>query len=152
MDGRKILSTTSLSFVFVVGLFIGILTVPVYTVVVSIFGGRHVQTVGAPETGSEASLYKKHNLADINFIVEVNGKTVFRSADLMPLVDGMYRETLIWDKSGRVVVFEMMGKRIFAYDALEKRQLNAAQLEPYVFWPTLADSYFYVDIQDLRDQ
>src|SRR5690606_9831226 len=142
----------SLSIVFFVGLLVGMLIVPAYTIAVSIFGGRHFQTVYAPDGGHIASLYKKHNLGDINFIVDVDGETVFRSADLMPLVDGQYRETLIWDKSGRVVVFEMMGKRIFAYDAVEKRQLNAAELEPYVFWPALGDSYFFVDIRDLRDQ
>ena len=89
-----------------------------------------------------AKLLKKHNLGDINFIVKVDGERVYESSDLMPFPDHVYRETLLWDKTDTVVVLELMGKRVFAYNADEKREVVKGELANYEFYPTLADHYF----------
>ena len=127
----------------------GITVMPAYRVVTGIVSGRTVQTVISPN-GNPAVLYKKHNLADINFKVAVGGETVYVSPDLMPFSDGMYRETLVWDETGRVVVLELMGKRIFAYDTIEKRRLGKGELSQYKLYPTTSE-YVYVYLKDIDD-
>lgn len=132
------------------GIGFGIIAMPVYRVVTGIIGGRTVQTISSPN-GNQAVLYKKHNLADVNFKVAVGGETVYVSPDLMPFPDGMYRETLVWDETGRVVVLELMGKRVFAYDIVEKRKLVKGELSQYKLYPT-TNEYVYVYLKDIDDE
>lgn len=127
---------------------LGMLALPTYGVVSGILWGKTIQTVNAPETNHRASLLKKYNLGDINFIVEVDGERVYRSPDYMPFVNGAYRETLVWDRTGRVVVLELMGKRVFAYDAIARRPLGRGELSQYQLFPTPADQN-YADFVDL---
>ena len=96
-------------------------------------------------------MLRKHNLADINFRMKVDGESVYESPDLMGFPDHLYRETLVWDKSGTVVVLELMGKRVFAYNADDKRPLVKGEIPNYEFYPTLSDNYFYADLLDIED-
>jgi hypothetical protein len=132
------------------GIAFGLIAMPAYRVVAGIFGGRKVQTI-CSHAGSCAVLYKQHNLADINFKVGVNGQTVYTSPDVMPFPDGMYRETLVWDETGRVVVLELMNKRVFAYDTVEQRRLGKGELSQYKLYPTTSE-YVYVDLKDIDDE
>jgi hypothetical protein len=52
----------------------------------------------------------------------------------------VYRETLLWDKSGKVVVLEVLGIWVFAYDAESKRKVGPEELNKYEFSPRLGDS------------
>ena len=134
-----------------VGLVIGLLGWPFYWVATGLVTGRNIQTLESPKNMHSAQLLKKINLADINYIVKVDGRRVFVSPDLMNFPDHLYRETLVWDETGTVVVFEQMGRRIFAYNAAEKRELNKGELADYKFYPALADNYFYTTLKDLED-
>ena len=131
------------------GIAFGLLAMPAYRVVTGIFGGRTIQTIWS-SSGHRAILYKQHNLADINFKVGVDGETVYVSSDVMPFPDGMYRETLVWDKTGRVVVLELMGKRVFAYDAIEKRKLDKGELASYTLYPSTSE-YVYTNLKDIDE-
>jgi hypothetical protein len=130
---------------------LGMIALPAYGVVIGVLWGRNVQTLRAPETNHSASLLKKYNLADINFIVEVDGERVYRSPDYMPFVDRAYRETLVWDRTGRVVVLELMGKRVFAYDAVARRPLGRGELSQYQLFPMPSDQN-YAGIVDIDEQ
>ncbi|HYE74063.1 MAG TPA: hypothetical protein VEF04_12065 [Blastocatellia bacterium] len=121
---------------------LGLMTVPSYRIVSGVLWGKTVQTLNAPQTRHRAALLKKHNLGDINFVVKVDGERVYFSPDYMPFVDGAYRETLVWDKTGNVVVLELMGKRVFAYHAGEKRRLAKGELKQYDLFPTPADQNY----------
>lgn len=132
------------------GIAFGIIAMPAYRVVTGIVGGRTVQMINSPD-GNLAVLYKKHNLADINFKVAVGGETVYVSPDLAPFPDGMYRETLVWDETGRVVTLELMGKRVFAYDTIEKRRLRKGELSQYKLYRTTSE-YVYVYLKDIDDE
>jgi hypothetical protein len=66
----------------------------------------------------------------------------------MPFRDRSYRETLVWDKSGHIVVLELMGKRVFAYDAVNKRRLGKGELSKYQLYPMPSD-YVYVELKDI---
>lgn len=132
-----------------IGIAFGLILSPAYDVVTGIVGGREIQTIES-NSGHRAVLYKKHNLADINFKVGVDGETVYNTGDIMPFPDGMYRETLVWDKTGRVVVLELMGKRVFAYDAVEKRSLGKGELSSFKLYPISSD-YVYTDLKDIDE-
>jgi hypothetical protein len=129
---------------------LGMAALPVYGVASGILWGRNVQTLKSPGDVHRAVLLKKYNLADINFIVKVDGERVYESADLMGFPDHWYRETLLWDKTGRVVVLELMGKRVFAYDTQSKRRLVKGELSQYKLWPMPSDGN-YADIKDMDE-
>lgn len=133
-----------------IGIFVGLIANPIYQIVIGIVSGRHLQTLHAPETNHQAVLLKKHNLADINFVVKVDGKRVYFSSDYIPYPDHLYRETLVWDKTGRIVVLELMGKRVFAYDAEEQRGLKKGEIDKYVFYPAQNDVN-YAQIKDINE-
>jgi|SRR5215204_1118904 len=129
---------------------LGMTVLPTYGVFSGIFWGRNIQTVDAPNDEHRAVLLKKFNLADINFIVKVNGEHVYVSPDLMGFPDRWYRETLVWDKTGRVVMLELMGKRVFAYDTQTKKRLQKGELNQYQFWPMPSDQN-YADLKDIDE-
>lgn len=134
---------------FVVGLGFA----PMYGAVSGLLWGKTIREAEAPRGPHSAKLLKKFNLADINFIMTVDGERVFRSGDLMGLSDGSYRETLMWDETGRVVVLELMGKRVFAYDTVEKRPLRKGELSQYKLFPSAQQpgNYYYAEIRDIDE-
>lgn len=129
---------------------LGLIAMPAYGVFSGLMWGKNVQTLDAPGGAHRAVLLKKYNLADINFIVQVDGERVYRSPDYMPFPDRWYREALVWDKTGRVVLLELMGKRVFAYDTQNKRELRKGELAQYELWPTPTDQN-YADIRDIDE-
>jgi hypothetical protein len=143
---------TGLKFLAYPGCFlVGMAIMPIYGFVSGELWGRNVQTLYSPGGAEhQAALLKKYNLADINFIVKVDGVRVYESSDLMPFRDHSYRETLVWDKTGKIVVLELMGKRVFAYDAVNKRMLRKGELAQYQLFPKPGDNV-YVDLKDIDE-
>ncbi len=129
---------------------LGMITLPAYGVVSGILWGKNVQTLESPDGVHRAVMLKKYNLADMNFIVKVDGARVYESTDLMSFPDHLYRETLVWDETGRVVVLELMGKRVFAYDTQAKRRLQKGELSQYKLWPMPSDQN-YAEIRDIDE-
>jgi hypothetical protein len=129
---------------------IGLALMPIYGFVSGELWGQNIQTLDSPNAAHRASLLKKYNLADINFIVKVDGVRVYESPDLIPFADRSYREALVWDKTGRVVMLELMGKRVFAYDAISKRRLERGELKNYVMYPMASDNV-YVYLKDIDE-
>lgn len=110
-----------------------------------------LQTLISPDNKHHAVLTKKYNLADENFVVTVDGKQVYISPDYAPLQSGLYRETLQWDETGRVVLLELLGKRVFAYDTFTRQPLRKGELQTYKFYPARGEYYFYTEIRDLDE-
>lgn len=127
--------------VFIAGVIITLLSIPVYWLFSSLTVGRPIQTLRSPNDRHTAVLRRKHNLADFNFIVEINGRTVYISPDLCGAGDRSLRESLVWDKSGQVVVLELMGKRVFAYNATDGEVLGKGQLVGREFHPAPEDNF-----------
>jgi hypothetical protein len=152
MDFRKTAKLTGFFICLTIGIFIGLLIVPFYETSASLVGGKPIQTLYAPNTNHTAVLLRKHKLADINFVVKVDGQRVYLSSDYYGLPDHLYRETLVWDKTGRIVVFELMGKRVFAYDAEEKREIGKNELSKYELSPVVSDNNFYASIRDIDEK
>lgn len=150
MSGKQIAKVTGFLVCLTIGILIGLISVPVYKIGTSILGGRHIQTLVSPDGKRSAVLLRRNNLADFNFIVNVDGNRVYESSDLQGLPDNLYRETLVWDKTGKIVVLELMGKRVFAYDAEQQRILGKGELRQYEFYP-MPNDYFYVYLEDIDE-
>jgi hypothetical protein len=129
---------------------LGLQFYPAYELLSILAKPRRLQTVVASGGKHTAELYKKHNLADINFIVSVDGQRVYVSSDLNGFLDGEYRETLLWDKTGTVVVLELMGKHVFAFNAETKQTLKKGELQSYKLYPLLSDVQ-YAPIKDIDE-
>ena len=65
---------------------------------------------------------------DRNYSVYLDGRKVFGSPDFSPRNDIPFRETLRWDSTGRFVMLEIAGHRIFGYDAAAERPLTDPEL------------------------
>lgn len=135
---------------YIACLLLGLVAAPVYGVFSGILWGREIQSLKSPDERHKASLLKKYNLADMNFIVKVDGERVYVGSDLMMFPDHMYRETLLWDDTGKVVALELMGKRVFAYDTEARRELGKGELNQYKLHPVPSDQN-YAQIKDIDE-
>ena len=94
-----------------------------------------LMTLTTRDRSHRAVLIRSDVFVDRNYIVKVDGQRVYVSPDFAPRHDLPYRETLLWDRTGRVVLLEIAGHRLFGYDvsrgrALTTSELLAAELPP----------------------
>lgn len=94
-------------------------------------GGWTILVRENPERTHRARLRSKSSI-DRNYRLSVDGAQVYASPDFSP-GNFDYREQLVWDVSGRVVVFVVAERRVFGYDAEAKRPLTADELERVEF-------------------
>jgi hypothetical protein len=85
-----------------------------------------VMTKYSPDGNHGAKLYRVQGI-DVDFSVIVDGNRVYDSPDFAP-VHADFREQIAWDKSGQILVLEVGGKRLFGYQAVEKKPLTDAEL------------------------
>ncbi|MFT3742727.1 MAG: hypothetical protein QM785_00400 [Pyrinomonadaceae bacterium] len=90
--------------------------------------------------GSHSAKLLRHNGIDINFRVQVDGKDVYYSPDFAP-VDLDFRERIAWDKTGRSVILEVAGNRLFGYSTQEKRALTDEELQ-LAEYPAFSEFHF----------
>ena len=91
-------------------------------------------------------------MADINFIVKVDNKNVYESADYAPYPVGFYQEHLVWDVTEKVLVFKLLGKRVFAYDTIAQQEVKKGELKNYNFLPDREPTTDnYATIRDIDD-
>ena len=90
------------------------------------FAPKTIQSKTNPKGSHKAELVR-HQGIDVNFKVIVDGERVYYSPDFAP-VEFDFREQVAWDKTGNIIVLEVAGKRLFAYDAEQKRQLSDNEL------------------------
>jgi hypothetical protein len=65
---------------------------------------------------------------DLNFRIKLNGKQTYWSPDFAPRRDIAFRETLLWDDSGNILIFEVGSRRIFGYNVAQGQALSNAAL------------------------
>ena len=92
-----------------------------------------VQVKSNPSGTHKAKLFRYDGI-DVNFRVRIDGDGDYYSPDFAP-VEYDFREQIIWDKTGNILVLEVAGKRIFAYDAQQKRQLSNSELMAVEYVP-----------------
>ena len=72
---------------------------------------------------------------DVNFRVYLDGDRIYGSPDFAP-VRFDFREQIMWDTTGQLLILEVAGKRIFGYHVTQRRSLrddeiSAAELPPF---------------------
>lgn len=95
-----------------------------------------VQTKFSPNGSHQAKLVRMDSF-DVKFKVFVDGEPVFRSDDFASVRQD-FREQINWDATGNIVVLEVAGQRLFAYDARKKRALNTQETRA-VKYPAFAE-------------
>lgn len=93
-----------------------------------------LQTLRSPDGFHTAELLRADHL-DRNYVVRVDGARVYVSPDFAPRSDLPYRETLVWDKTGHVVVLEVARHRIFGYNVEKGAPLSDEELLAVEFAP-----------------
>jgi hypothetical protein len=96
-----------------------------------VFGVRDQRIVQILQSSDEqltAKLIRRHAFLDLNFIIELNDKEIFTSPDFKPTNKIPFRETITWDNSGKNLIFEVAGERLFGYNLASNRALLDNQL------------------------
>lgn len=103
--------------------------IPVGYVSYEILFGMPLQTLNGKN--HYATLSRNRGILGYRLSVVVDGAEIYRTGKIMGASEMELRVTLVWDETGRIVVFEQMGKIVFAYDAEEKRKLDNDELKQY---------------------
>lgn len=77
---------------------------------------QRVQVLESADRQHVATLERLYGGFDTNFRVKLDGKEIHWSWDCRPTETIPFRETLAWDESGSVLVFELANEIVFAYD------------------------------------
>jgi hypothetical protein len=88
---------------------------------------RTLQEAQSPDGQRRVELIRIDGL-DRNYIIRVDGTRVWNSPDFSPRDDIPYREALVWNATGNVVVFEVANHRVCGIDVNAKRVLTDAEL------------------------
>jgi len=99
------------------------------------FFGHAIQTASSPKNNHVAVLRSHFGLFDYDLSVSVDGVSLYRSSDIQGTSPVQLRAVLIWDRTGRILAYEELGKIKFAYDVDEKRGVDLSELEQYCLSP-----------------
>jgi hypothetical protein len=89
--------------------------------------GTTIQRLESPDGKHVATLIRADHI-DRNYIVKLDGSRVFVTADFAPRSDVIFRETLAWDVSGKILVLEIARQKIIGYDTELNRRLGDSEL------------------------
>jgi len=118
---------------FMFGVIFGLLMIPVGYLFYEILFDMPIQTLNSQN--HTATLRRTFGIVDYNLVIEVDGERVYSSGDIWGISERQLRATLVWDKTGRVIAFEKMGKIHFVYDAQERKELGIEELKQYCLSP-----------------
>ena len=97
-----------------------------------VFPTRTVKVLISPDNTHKAVL-KRLDGIDLIFFVIVDGRKVYSSPDFAPNHKMDFRECLVWDETGDMVILEVTGKRLFGYDAHTCRTLSDSEIMSVVY-------------------
>jgi hypothetical protein len=118
---------------FILGIIFTVLLIPVLYISNEVLFGTPIQTLYSKN--HSASLRRNFGIIDYSVSVNVDGKEVYSSGDIWGISERELRLTLIWDKTGRVVALERMGKIVLAYDANNQKEMKLNELNGYCLSP-----------------
>ncbi|PQV62452.1 hypothetical protein B1R32_13410 [Abditibacterium utsteinense] len=97
---------------------------------------RPVQRLASPDRAHLAVLERVDNI-DFNFRILLDGQKIYHSPDFNPNSSLPFRETLLWDTTGKLLIFQVTRRQLFGYDVLQQRVLSGAEvLQAKVATPT----------------
>ncbi len=89
---------------------------------------RPVQYLDSRDHSQHAVLERNDGWMDLNFRVKLNGKVIYLSPDFSPNRTIAYRETLLWDDTGSVLILEIAERRLFGFNLAQQRKLTDGEL------------------------
>jgi hypothetical protein len=89
---------------------------------------QRIQVLRSRDRQHTAELYRLYGYIDANFEIHLDGKRIYRSPDCAPDATLPFRETLAWDVSGKVLLFQLAGETVFAYDLPAGAEISAHEL------------------------
>ncbi len=92
-----------------------------------LFPTSTVQVLYTPNRDNIAVL-KRTDGIDLNFKLFVNGQKVYSSPDFAPDRRIDFKERIVWDKSGNIIILEVAGKRLFGYNIKTNKPLSDKDL------------------------
>jgi hypothetical protein len=88
---------------------------------------RTVQVLNSPD-GKHRAVLRRIDGIDVNFFIIVDRKQVYWSPDFAPNSRVDFKERLIWNKTGDIVILEVVGRRLFGYNAQTCKAVSDAEL------------------------
>jgi hypothetical protein len=119
-------SSTRLSYVVV--FLLGVFIASSWHWLKSNFYFRPVQYLRSSDKVHQAALEREEHFLDLTFRVILDGQQIYRSPEFGGRPDIPFRETLLWDDSGNILLFEVGGHRLFGYDIAQSRTLSNVEL------------------------
>ena len=92
-------------------------------------GWWRVQILETDDGRHRAVLERSYGGFDTNFCVTLDGRVIHRSWDCRPSSRVPFRETLAWDDSGNVLVFELANEIVFAYDVPTQTEIHPSRFD-----------------------
>ena len=77
---------------------------------------ERIQILESPGRHHVAALSRLYGYIDVNFRITLDGKRIYWSPDCAPNYSLPFRETLAWDTTGKILVFQLAGETVFAYN------------------------------------
>jgi hypothetical protein len=121
---RKILTVVAV--LAIVGV---IFVVPVLLVLPLLGDWERVQVLQSADRRHLAELERLYGYIDVNFCITLDGKEIHRSWDCAPNATIPFRETLAWDDTGNVLVFELANEIVFAYDLPSQTEIPPSRFD-----------------------
>lgn len=111
---------------------------------------RQVQELRSRDRQHIAQLERLYGYIDVDFRVSLDGKVIHRSWDCSPDDTLPFRETLAWDESGDVLVFELAGEPVFAYDVAARSEVDPSRFKSLVIPRVTLEDIGFEGRRDLR--
>lgn len=112
---------------------------------------RCIQVLRTPDLEHVAKLHRLYGYIDVNFKITLDGNKIYHSRDCAPDASLPFRETLAWDASGKVLVFQLADQIVFAFDTALQRELYPGEFSALVLPVVTLDDIGFGGRHELKD-
>lgn len=83
-----------------------------------------IQILETQDHAHVAKLYRLYGYIDVNFRIMLDGKKIYWSPDCAPNYTLPFRETMTWDETGKILVFQLADQNVFAYNIMTRKVIT----------------------------
>lgn len=113
--------------------------------IISFSPWKPIQVLESPDRTHPhtATLSRLYGYIDANFKIILDGKRIYSSPDFAPNNTLAFREFMTWDDSGKILIFIVADKILFAYDTEKSQSLPSDAFTTLKLQlPTLRDLHY----------
>jgi hypothetical protein len=118
-----------LTIIAVLAVGVVIIGAPILFVFKMIGHWERVQLLRSADQNHVAELERLYGYIDTNFCVTLDSRVIHRSWDCAPDERIPFRETLAWDTTGNVLVFELANEIVFAWDVPSQTEIHPSRFD-----------------------